>query len=99
MSPGKNGMILNQGKEEGTPRKGKMVKITIDDSSLTIPFLSYVCGRCRHFLPKKTSIEVKRCHAFDKIPMKIWCGENDHTQPYPGDKGIRFELYELKKEG
>lgn len=86
----KNRMILGQ-KKNGAPRKGKMVTITIDDSSLTIPFVSFVCGKCKHFMPLKSGISIKRCKAFDEIPMEIWCERNDHTNPYPGDKGMRFK--------
>lgn len=35
----------------------------------------------------------RSCKAFGRgqIPLPIWDGENDHTVPYPGDGGIRFE--------
>ena len=37
----------------------------------------------------------KTCLAYpDKIPKKIWEGENDHTKKYRGDKGIRYEPIE-----
>jgi len=96
MCPRKNEKIPSQ-KKKVTPKREKMVKLTFDDSMMTIPFLSFVCGKCKHFQVKKSTPSIKRCDAFDEIPMEIWCEENDHTQPYPGDKGIRFELLELKK--
>ena len=35
------------------------------------------------------------CLAFpDKIPNIILFGKHDHTKPYKGDKGIRFEPIE-----
>jgi hypothetical protein len=47
-----------------------------------------VCWLCAHKLPtfKRT------CAAFPNgIPDEIWLGDNDHTEPYPGDMGVRFE--------
>jgi hypothetical protein len=36
--------------------------------------------------------EVNICVAFPKgIPFEIAYGEHDHTTPYKGDNGIRFE--------
>ena len=33
-----------------------------------------------------------KCKAFPKgIPEKIITGEHDHTKPFKGDNGIRFE--------
>jgi hypothetical protein len=64
--------------------------ILLDDKSLTIPFISPVCGRCKHWRPKVR----KCCDAFpikNGIPLEIWKGEADHTTPYPGDGGIMFE--------
>ena len=44
------------------------------------------CLTCKH------SIGLLRCDAFpDGIPTAIITGEYDHTQPYKGDKGIRWE--------
>ena len=35
------------------------------------------------------------CEAFPEgIPMEIFTGEHDHTEPFKGDKGIRFEPIE-----
>ena len=47
------------------------------------------CMKCKFFTLKKT------CLAYPKeIPKKIWEGENDHTEKYRGDKGIRYEPIE-----
>ena len=36
-----------------------------------------------------------KCKAFpDGIPEKILTGEHDHTKPFKGDNGIRFEPIE-----
>lgn len=54
-------------------------------------FLSARCMGCAHWNNKK---HYRGCDAFpgeDTIPIEIWNGENDHTQPYPGDNGIQFE--------
>jgi hypothetical protein len=40
---------------------------------------------------------VKRCDAFDEIPLDIWKGRISHTKPYPGDRGIQFESWLKKK--
>lgn len=61
----------------------------IDDRELSIPEYSEICTFCRHNTGKRA------CSAFKgKIPMPIWMGTNDHTEPYPGDNGIRFEPLE-----
>ena len=44
------------------------------------------CINCRHFEKED------RCKAFpDGIPAKVFTGEHDHREPYPGDNGIQFE--------
>lgn len=48
---------------------------------------SPVCNGCKHLLPG-----MYLCEAFlDGIPPEIWIGKTDHSKPYPGDRGIRFE--------
>ena len=66
--------------------------VVIDDTELTIPFLSEVCAFCRHL--RKDGIG-RTCDAFpDGIPLLIWRGENRHRDPYKGDHGIQFEAIE-----
>jgi hypothetical protein len=63
--------------------------IGLDDSKL-IPFISPICGRCVHWKPRL----LRGCDAFptkNGIPFEIWKGDADHTVPYPGDHGIRYE--------
>lgn len=44
------------------------------------------CLRCAHFHLSGG------CDAFpDGIPAPIMTGQHDHTEPYPGDNGVRFE--------
>ncbi len=45
------------------------------------------CNICKH--KKKFSAT---CRAFpQRIPNAILSSDHDHTKPYPGDHGIRFE--------
>jgi len=49
------------------------------------------CLRCKHFFLSGG------CVAFPGgIPEAIMTGLHDHTQPYPGDNGIRFEPYKFE---
>ena len=52
-----------------------------------VTLYSPVCTYCKH------ATGFRSCEAFGdgEIPLPIWDGENDHTAPYPGDNGIRFE--------
>ena len=47
------------------------------------------CIECIHYL-----VGTGFCKAFqdnDGIPAEIRTGEHDHTKPFPGDWGIRYE--------
>lgn len=51
--------------------------------------ISIQCLACKHFRNDMTT-----CKAFSKgIPTKIIAGHFDHTRPFPGDNGIRFERF------
>lgn len=68
----------------------KKHKDTIERGAL--PMFSQVCTFCAHYESSQT------CAAFpDRIPQQIWLGENNHTKPYQGDSGIRFQPVEIKK--
>lgn len=46
------------------------------------------CTSCRH----RDRERPYACAAFPEgIPEEIRRGQNDHTRPYPGDNGIRYE--------
>lgn len=71
----------------------KNIYDTLDGEDARDIFSPICCG-CAH----ATLAFGHRCAAFpDRIPDAIWKGENDHTQPYPGDNGIRFERRMPKK--
>jgi len=61
----------------------------LDDSILKTDLFSPVCSGCRHLSLDIAGGRVS-CAAFDQIPPQIWSGENDHTAPVAGDKGILF---------
>ena len=49
--------------------------------------ISVQCLKCVHLHKNMT-----RCEAFlSGIPAKIFTGGFDHTKPFQGDNGIRFE--------
>jgi len=51
------------------------------------------CIDCRHL--DRSKAPERTCPAFPNgIPKDIWKGEIDHTKPYPGDSGVRFEPFE-----
>ncbi len=46
------------------------------------------CYDCVHFIGAVAG----RCDAFpDQIPEKMWSGKSRHCEPFPGDRGVRFE--------
>ena len=60
------------------------------------------CSTCKHFMYDEE--KGSYCLAFTKpkiwheyclvptcIPPEIFSGNNKHTEPYPGDNGIRYE--------
>jgi len=48
-----------------------------------------LCNKCVFYMGNS------KCSAFPEgIPEEILTGEHDHTKPYPGDNGIRFEPVE-----
>ena len=60
----------------------------IDDRIFTIKIYSPTCLPCRNLISSKN----RTCLAFpDEIPLDIWNGGNNHTEPFEGDTGIRFE--------
>ncbi len=61
-----------------------------------ISVVSRVCSFCQNF--DLSDPVARQCSAFPAgIPLPIWNGENNHTEPYPGDNGIRFQSVEIKK--
>jgi hypothetical protein len=48
-----------------------------------------ICGGCTRLIG---DLKEPRCQAFEKgVPWEILLSQKDHREPYPGDKGIRFE--------
>lgn len=70
--------------------------VVIDPKLSSRGKISQVCTKCVHFHTKVVNTgEYWACNAFKEIPDAIWFGQNDHTSPYPGDRGFTFALPEL----
>jgi hypothetical protein len=58
-----------------------------------IPEKAPICFECAHLIQPAVGEIGYRCLAFpDCIPDPIMQMQVDHHKPYPGDRGIRFEL-------
>lgn len=55
------------------------------------------CSFCIHYLGED-STQNRECNAFFEIPEHIITGDFDHTEPYPGDHSIQFQLKEEVRE-
>jgi len=54
---------------------------------------TYQCPTCKHFEPGES-----KCKAFPNgIPVEILTGGYDHTKPFHGDRGVRWEKYDQKE--
>jgi hypothetical protein len=60
-----------------------------------VNFTGYLTDKCLWDSAKQAGSETLssfKCKAFpDGIPLEIIEGKLDHTQPYEGDRGIRFK--------
>ena len=60
---------------------------------LTMDYMQ--CSWCKHELPPREGKREHRCLAFPEgIPCELSDNQHIHTEPYPGDNGILFELRE-----
>jgi len=81
---GRTTLFLGQTQE----KQGSMKGFVIDKDTEEFIYSS-ICTFCIHHF---TGGKKHTCKAFPEgIPRKIWEGENDHKNPFPGDHGIRFE--------
>ena len=61
----------------------------VDDKEFMVDPFSDVCFWCKHLIT--SGDEKMKCKAFNEIPLEIWQGKNNHTEPYNGDGGIMYE--------
>jgi len=65
----------------------------LDDRSVDYPIYGEQCARCRHWSNEPPADYIgSKCKAFPRrIPREILEGKFDHSLPFPGDGGVRFE--------
>lgn len=73
-------MVLNM-----SGKSGKTVRLDDSFESEQAIGTGIDCYFCKH------STNHRVCKAFNRIPDDIWYGRVEHTKPYPGDNGYRFE--------
>ena len=56
-----------------------------------IPVTSRQCMNCHRFIGAASGVDTGTCGAFAAIPVEIWVGAFDHSKPYAGDRGLRFD--------
>lgn len=57
----------------------------IDDPEERLPLENAPCVSCAHLTG------IRKCKAFEKIPVMIYSGKHTHITPYPGDNGIQYK--------
>jgi hypothetical protein len=58
------------------------------------------CVFCHHYHHERNeqTTELPSCDAFSAIPEEIFMGRFDHSDPFPGDNGVRFLLIAAERE-
>jgi len=58
------------------------------------------CVFCLHYhhVRNDQCMELPSCDAFNAIPDEIFMGWFDHSEPFPGDNGVRFSLIETERQ-
>ncbi len=58
------------------------------------------CVFCEHYHHERNARtdELPSCDAFVEIPEEIFFGVHDHSDAFPGDRGVRFSVSEESRE-